>query len=68
LTGRDIPEHQLYRWTLVPDGRDRFCAAALRHLLAWKGGEDDDPSSRLPHLALAMANVMLLHGLGPDAC
>jgi hypothetical protein len=48
------------QWMMVPDGRDRFYAAALCRLLARKDGQE----SGLPHLGHAMANVMFLHGLG----
>jgi hypothetical protein len=52
-----------YGWKEEKDGRAKFYAAALRHLLAWKSGETHDKSSRLPHLSHAMANVMFLFGL-----
>jgi hypothetical protein len=51
-------------WKAVPDGRDRYYAAALRHLLAWRAGERRDPSSGQPHMAHVMANAMFLLELG----
>lgn len=38
----------------------RVVGAALRHLLAWKDGEDKDPETGLSHLAHAMCNLMFL--------
>lgn len=38
----------------------RLSDAALRHLHAFIDGEDDDPESKLPHLAHAMCCVMFL--------
>ena len=47
-------------WRDVPNGRDRYYAAALRHLVAWRGGEHADPESGLPHLAHAACSVLFL--------
>ena len=38
----------------------RIYGSALRHLLAWAGGEDIDKGSGLPHLAHAATNLMFL--------
>lgn len=38
----------------------RLYAAALRHLLAFQAGEDDDPETGCPHLAHAAAQVLFL--------
>lgn len=38
----------------------RCLSAALRHILAYNGGEDLDPESNLSHLAHAMCNLMFL--------
>jgi hypothetical protein len=38
----------------------RIYGAALRHLFAWWGGEDDDPETGLPHLAHAACDVHFL--------
>lgn len=53
------------------DSRDRYVAAALRHLLAYQAGEDADRESGLPHLAHAACSVlfaleMQLRGWGGD--
>ncbi|MDR0620728.1 MAG: DUF5664 domain-containing protein [Deltaproteobacteria bacterium] len=50
-------------WKKVENGQDRYYAAAMRHLLAWRQGEKLDPESGLTHLAHAMTNLMFLHAL-----
>jgi hypothetical protein len=56
-------------WRSLKDGDGRYYAAALRHMLAWRTGERDDPESGLPHLAHVLANVVFLFeidaGAGP---
>lgn len=53
-------------WKLVPEGRDRYFSAALRHLTAWRDGEQLDVESGLPHLAHAACCVLFLMGLGDE--
>jgi len=38
-------------WQRVPDGTERYYAALLRHLVAWRKGEKNDPESGKSHLA-----------------
>lgn len=40
-------------WKLVPNGRERYYSAAMRHIAAWQGGEWLDHESKCPHLAHA---------------
>jgi hypothetical protein len=56
-------------WVAVaegPDGADRYYAAVLRHLVAWRRGEATDPESGLPHLAHAACGVLFLLWLGGE--
>ena len=50
-------------WQGVPDGENRYYAAAWRHILAWRKGERDDPESGIHHLGHAMCNLVFLMGL-----
>lgn len=47
-------------WMAVPDAPSRYYSAAMRHLLAWKGGARTDEESGLHHLAHAAVNVLFL--------
>lgn len=47
-------------WREVPDPINRYYAALMRHILAWRDGEKYDPQSGYHHLAHAGANVMIL--------
>lgn len=47
-------------WQKVEDPVNRYYAAALRHLIAWREGEKIDPESGLSHLAHAACNLMFL--------
>ena len=46
-------------WMHTP-GYSRYYGAALRHLLAWWGGEDLDPETGLHHLAHAGCCVLFM--------
>jgi hypothetical protein len=51
-------------WRHVPDGEDRYYAAAMRHLSAWRQGENIDPEtgrSHLAHAACCLVFLMELH-------
>ena len=43
-----------------PDGENHYYAKALRHLEDWRMGEHLDPETSIPHLAKAVANLMIL--------
>ena len=47
-------------WQNVEDAENRYYAAALRHLLAWRKGEKTDPESGLSHLDHVACNIMFL--------
>lgn len=40
-------------WQKVPNGKERYIDAALRHIISYIGGETTDPESGLHHLAHA---------------
>ena len=47
-------------WQKVEDAEDRYYAAALRHLMAWRKGEKTDSESGLSHLDHVACNIMFL--------
>ena len=49
-------------WREVPNGKDRYFAAFMRHMSAWKQGQRIDPDSGLPTIACAIASVMIIAG------
>jgi hypothetical protein len=50
-------------WRKVDDGLNRYYSACLRHLVAYKSGELNDPETGLSHLAHAMCNLVFMHEL-----
>lgn len=47
-------------WQKVDNAENRYYAAAMRHLLAWRRGEKIDPESGLSHLDHVACNMMFL--------
>lgn len=49
-----------HNWRRVEGGRQRYLDAALRHALAYAGGERLDPESGRSHLAHAAVSLMFV--------
>ena len=47
-------------WQQVPNARERYFAAMMRHLTAWRLGERNDSESRIHHLAHAAWGCLAL--------
>lgn len=47
-------------WQNIPNATNRYYAALLRHILAWRKGEKLDKESGLAHIKHAAANLMFL--------
>lgn len=47
-------------WQNVENAENRYYAAALRHLMAYRRGEEADPESGLSHLEHVACNIMFL--------
>lgn len=47
-------------WKQVKNARNRYFAAAMRHMWAWFKGQTNDPDSGRPHLWHALCNVAFL--------
>lgn len=54
-------------WQKVPDWRNRYFAAAMRHLTAWFEGERQDPESGMHHLAHAGCCILFMLWLDKEA-
>lgn len=50
-------KYAAHSWRTVPEGKSRYKAAAIRHLIAHAKGEAKDPESGLPHLYHAFCNI-----------
>lgn len=49
-----------HNWQQVPEARERYFSAAVRHMLAWRSGDLEDGESQLPHLAHAVCCLLFL--------
>jgi CRISPR/Cas system CMR-associated protein Cmr3 (group 5 of RAMP superfamily) len=47
-------------WQLVDNAKDRYYAAAMRHIVEWRKGNKIDDESKLNHLSHVMCNIMFL--------
>lgn len=47
-------------WKLVPEGRRRYLAAAMRHIQQWRKGEIYDEEMETHHIANAISNLMFI--------
>lgn len=48
------------QWQNLDNFNDRYFGACMRHLVAWRNGENSDPESGLSHLAHAACNLVFL--------
>lgn len=56
-------KYSVNNWQGLEDFDNRFFAASLRHLMAWRQGALIDEESGLPHLAHAICGLLfLMHG------
>lgn len=56
-------KYERENWKLVANGRQRYTAACLRHLLKHMDGEEFDPETGLRHTAHAMVNLLFIEWL-----
>lgn len=47
-------------WQQVENGAERYYAALMRHLYAWRSGEKLDPESNISHISHAFTNLLFL--------
>lgn len=55
-----VAEYGEDNWQRIERPEDRFYAALMRHITAWRLGEQLDPKTKLPHLAHALVNIVFL--------
>lgn len=60
ITTYGAKKYSANNWKLVENGIDRYYAAAIRHLIAYKSGEYIDEESGRTHLAHAAWNCLAL--------
>jgi hypothetical protein len=49
------------QWKIVPDGENRYFAALIRHLVAYKKGEKADKETGFSHLSHAGCCLLFIH-------
>ena len=49
-----------HNWREIPVHAGAYYDAAMRHLMAWWEGEDEDPDSGLHHVTKAIATLVVL--------
>lgn len=54
----DTPDNP--NWKHVTDPKNKYYAAAMRHIIEWRKGNITDPESGLHHLAHAVSNLLFL--------
>ena len=60
--GNGADKYEPHDWRNAPTW-NRYYDPAMRHLLAWQQGEEQDPDSGLSHLDHALASLMILSAL-----
>jgi hypothetical protein len=61
LTNAATEKYSDENWKIVVEETpEKYFAAAMRHIVAWKEGEIIDPEYNLPHLAHAICNLLFL--------
>lgn len=53
-------KYKEWSWRKADDANNKYYAALMRHLLAWRRGEEIDPESNLPHLFHVLTNAAIL--------
>jgi hypothetical protein len=48
-------------WKKVRDAEDRYYAALMRHIYAYRQGEWNDPETGYSHLSHALCNIIFLN-------
>lgn len=57
---REVNPYKPNSWMKVKNAKERYYAALMRHLMAWRAGEDYDDESKFHHLAHIATNALIL--------
>lgn len=60
VLGFGLRKYSRGNWKFVPEPRDKYFSALMRHLVSWRDGEQINPESGLPHLAHAGCCLVFL--------
>ena len=58
--GKGAAKYAPNNWQKLENGADRYYAALLRHLVAWRKGENIDPDTKSRHLTAVAWNAIAL--------
>lgn len=47
-------------WKIVPEAKERYFAAAIRHIIAWQKGQKIDTESKHHHLSHAICCLLFI--------
>jgi len=53
-------KYEDHNWQRVPNARERYFNAMMRHVMAWWNDEVNDPETKLNHLAHAICCALFL--------
>lgn len=53
-------------WKKVENGEERYFAALMRHIVAWRKGEAIDSETGKSHLAHALCNLMFIYNFDKE--
>lgn len=55
-----------HNWIYVPDAKNRYFDALMRHVMAWASGETNDPEDGKSHLAHAICCLLFIMWMEKD--
>jgi len=54
-------KHDDEGWKTIPNAKEKYFAAAMRHIAAYRGGQVVDTETRQSHLTCAISNLMIVN-------
>lgn len=59
-------KYERHGWRTVPNAKERYISAAMRHIASWCTGEQSDPETGCSHLAHAACCVLIVLELSDE--